>query len=216
MAVPTATDCVDYLANVAGITVAEAAVSNSLATALALLPEMTGYAPFLAANVDSVRVFDPPGLVAGRTAYGGGYGRILSLNGGLVEAPTEISVSGRVVDPATYDVKPDNAIAEGRPITTIAFKSAVNTGQSEISVTGRFGYCDEDNFPAPIFEAVIMLACSKYLAMKSSFLGVSATSWSEGDVSESYNPKALSDVAALLEKNATDTILKYARVNAGL
>lgn len=114
----------------------------AMASAVSEWEKLTGWHPFLAAQAEVTRTFDPPGPTSTRWRYEGG-GNVLDLGAGflsvssVVHGTTDYIIGG---DSAQVYLLPVDAAAKERPFTDLRFCWPVFGVPQSIQVTGVCGY----------------------------------------------------------------------------
>ena len=141
---PDASDLRDFLefSNLYDQTVQRQSLVAATRAAARRWADRTGYLPFLAEDVSTIRRFHPPGDLQNRRSSGRvrGGGQLLQLESGLVSVPDFVSVEGQPLDAGDWWGEPINALAQGKPITTIEFAYPIWGAPQSLGVSGRWGY----------------------------------------------------------------------------
>lgn len=153
-AYPTADEVADRL-EAMGITVPSDAILNAILNAsITAWENATGYHPFLnAEETVSTRYFPV-------------CNRLIDFKGGIIAVPTSLTAGGYYNESGVYSggtvqvvrrdflLKPDNALAEGKPYNYCLIPGWYDTEKSpDVAIVAPFGYCSA--LPADVWEAIL-------------------------------------------------------------
>ena len=181
----------------------------------------TGYRPFLANAGLERRLFDPPrmGPQAGRINSDQG-GRVLDLNGGVIQVPDdgvligfvpnttdEIGIAQGITDDLgsagtvltrglQYYLKPNDAFHRGIPWTHIEFLTPTRGVPQSIVVNAIWGYTQ--TLTADVWRAILTNAAASLISQTSLFNFSGMDSFTQAGVTEKYasGPKSNSLASA--------------------
>lgn len=214
---PAVSDVRTLLAG-AGITstLDDTALGTLLDGAVAQFEQRTGWLPFVAAEDESVRLFDPPGLVPG-VAYGFiGGGQRLKFGAGLVSA-SALTIGGVAKAQNTdWWLYPQSAPGAGMPYTHLLFRWPIYGSPGTVSITGRWGYCLSSTVPADAWRAVLHLAAAEALAIEGGRASGGMTDWTEESTREAFGERPYAGLNEAWGMSADHIINSYARVTASI
>lgn len=193
---------VDAYVAAAGLTVGSIDATSLIASAVAEIERMTGWAPFLASS-SATRTFDPPGSVVKGTGYPGGGGNLLKLRCGL------ISVSALTANGVSMTEGTDFWLGPGyaAPYQTIRFARPIIGAPRSVSITGIWGY--SATIPDDVWQACMDMAASYVADAIAEGVASGATEWKELESSEKYDPRVLGDLGTRWSKAAEKRLSRF-------
>jgi hypothetical protein len=170
---PTSTNLEDYL-QAAGLidltpTTAQGLLdlAGALAAAIERWDDLTGYWPFMSTGVDQKRIYTAFPLRDVLDLDNG----LLSLSAMIIDVTYTNSEGTQKTHLQHFKLMPRNAPELGKPYTYIEWLWPMQTvSDSEIEITGKWGYCLEANLPDSAKRGVLALAALELMPQLQSWI----------------------------------------------
>jgi hypothetical protein len=177
MTYPNGADVFAFLKSVTSIYPPAVQCDEAAAAAAKEWEDRTGWLPFVSDGATLVqRYFDPPGSTPrqGRGGYVGG-GRVLELDGGIVESSSvvvqygfipgpvltgaPVSQGAQIVQNIQYYLRPENAEYQNKPYTWIDFPYRISGIPLSVAVRAKWGH--QIGVPNDVWRAILTHAVSE-------------------------------------------------------
>ena len=180
---PTPQNLADELVEAGFTKPSTSRLTSALALAVEAFQDATGWYPFAAQEdaeaAESTLTWPADSAVS-----------VIELGGGVLSSTTPtLTISGDALTAGTdFELRPVDAPRKSQPYTYLKLRGRVLSGNSELKLTGIWGYCDATSVPELARAAVLAYAARDIAApqVQSGAATRPVSEAKEGDVSRQY------------------------------